>query len=203
MNSSIPEVSTPQAGASPPALKHFRLITQGLDIAPALSEIARHKTLWPLMDLRQRYGPSHKDTETIALRGPPSLYDIQNNLESMNYTVWNSFTELGKLFLELVSIIGAREVGRVMLVRLKPMGIITPHRDEGVYARYYSRFHLALASELTCSFSVGDETIHMAPGELWWFNHQLSHHVINLSPIPRIHLIFDSCAPGYTGALIP
>lgn len=205
-----------------PQLKNFQLLASGVDYRPALAEVQKHNAIWPMMDLRQRLGPAHKDTETIGLRGPPTVTDILNNFESMNYTVFNSFRAVGALLLELTSLIQAREVGRVMLVRLKPQGEILPHKDEGSYARYYARFHFPLRTNEKCMFTVeppgsagglqrfnGEsefsdphlEHVHMKPGELWWFNHQAVHWVKNDSTIPRIHLIFDACAPGFTGAL--
>jgi hypothetical protein len=51
-----------------------------------------------------------------------------------------------------------------------------------------------------CIFAAGGESQYMAPGELWWFNHQVEHYVINTGPA-RTHIIMDLCAPGFTGAL--
>jgi Aspartyl/Asparaginyl beta-hydroxylase len=56
-----------------------------------------------------------------------------------------------------------------------------------------------LASSPHVGSRSGSETVHMAPGELWWFDHQVEHHVENDGP-DRIHLIFYATAPGYTGA---
>jgi quercetin dioxygenase-like cupin family protein len=91
-------------------------------------------------------------------------------------------------------------LGRIMIVRLKTGGEIAPHIDEGAYARYYARFHLVLESNPACVFKAGGELVHMAPGELWWFNHQVEHSVVNNGP-DRTHIIVDLTAPGFTGAL--
>jgi Aspartyl/Asparaginyl beta-hydroxylase len=77
-----------------------------------------------------------------------------------------------------------------MLVRLKAGGAITPHVDEGAYAQHYARFHLPIDSTAACRFFCGDESVHMAPGEFWWFDHQREHSVVNDGP-DRVHLILD------------
>ena len=48
--------------------------------------------------------------------------------------------------------------------------------------------------------AVDGERVYMAPGEVWWFNHQVKHSVLNKGSA-RVHLIMDLAAPGFTGAL--
>jgi quercetin dioxygenase-like cupin family protein len=175
--------------------KFFRIM-EGGDAKALLERI--HPQMWREQTLRQDYeGSAHADTETIFLRAPLSTVDVLNVIDSVTLPAWDV---LGMSdFLEPVKTrIGARELGRVMLVKLKPRGFIRPHRDEGAYARYFARFHIVLSGH--CVFYCGGEEQAMAPGELWWFNHQKDHEVHN-GEQERIHLILDACAPGYTGAL--
>jgi hypothetical protein len=108
--------------------------------------------------------------------------------------------ELEPILAELANDLGIRDIGRAMLVKLKPNGVISPHIDEGAYARYYARFHCVLSTSPDCLFYSGDDCVHMSEGECWWFNHRATHHVHNGAQ-ERIHLIFDGCAPGFTGVL--
>lgn len=180
---------------------NFRRLLTSLDTVPALKQIAEHRDFWGLIKVRQQYeGSAHADTESIVLRGPSSAEDLWNNLESYDYPQLVQLPAVLDLLREVSSAIRAREIGRLMLVRLKADGWIRPHVDEGAYARYYARFHLVLESNSACVFTCGDESVHMAPGELWWFNHQLPHSVTNKGPA-RTHLIMDFTAPGFTGAL--
>jgi hypothetical protein len=180
---------------------NFRRLVTGVDVAPALEELNAHPELWTLITVRQAYAESaHADTETIVLRGPDTLEGLFENLECINFPVFDQLMETRTLVRDVAEFIHAREVGRVMLVRLKEGGWIRPHIDEGAYARYFARFHLPLQTNEACRFKCGEEITHMAPGELWWFNHQQKHSVVNRGG-SRIHLIMDFAAPGFTGAL--
>jgi hypothetical protein len=181
---------------------NFRRLIAGLEVRPALDELAAHEAFWGKLQVRQQYeGSAHIDTEMIPLRAPTTLEGIFDNLDSI---IWHQTCDALPVCCALVEHIAgflhARELGRVMLVRLAENGWIRPHVDEGAYARYFARFHLSLDSTPQCMFRCGEEQVHMAPGELWWFNHQVRHSVFNKGPA-RIHLIMDFAAPGFTGAI--
>lgn len=182
-------------------LANFRLLARGLEVGPALAEIASRPELWNLITVRQLYeGSAHADTESIILRGPTTLEGIFDNLEARDFPYFKELPATHELLRSVSALLKSREHGRVMLARLKAGGRILKHIDEGAYARYYARFHVALTTSPACTFHCGDEQVHMSVGELWWFNHQLPHHVENPGP-ERVHLIFDATAPGFTGAL--
>lgn len=90
-----------------------------------------------------------------------------------------------------------------MVVRLAPGGAIDPHWDAGGYAAAFSRFHLVMDSEDGNTFHCGTESVHMRPGELWWFNHREQHQVFNHSGAWRTHLIIDLAAPDFPVAAGP
>ena len=46
--------------------------------------------------------------------------------------------------------------------------------------------------EVGNDFHCEEETVHMWPGELWWFNNKKTHWVKNNSKSDRIHLIIDA-----------
>lgn len=182
-------------------LRNFRRIMGGIAIAAALRELEEHPEFWDLITVRQEYeGSAHRDSKTIVLRGPTSLEGIFDNLEAVDFAILEHLPATLDLLLRTVRVLQAREVGRVMLVKLREGGRVTPHVDEGRYARYFARFHLVLTSSPDVWFRAGGEKVNMAPGELWWFNHQVEHEVRNMAGPARIHLIVDATVPGYTGA---
>jgi hypothetical protein len=183
------------------AMRHLRRLRAGLAVALAAAELAARPELWRLLTLRQDYeGSAHGDTESIILRGPRTVEGLWDNLDCVDFPTLGQLQATLTLLREVAAFLKVREIGRVMLVRLKANGRITPHVDEGGYARYFARFHVALDTHPACRFHVGEESAHMAAGELWWFNHQVRHWVDNKGPA-RIHLIADFAAPGFTGAL--
>lgn len=183
-------------------MNKFKLIATRIDPAPLLALLEGNASMWHEVTIRQSYaGSAHRDTETIFLRAPASLVDVLNVIDSVDMPAIQVLAPaLLPVMAQITDAIGMRELARAMIVKLKAGGRITPHFDAGSYARYFARFHYVLTSTPECRFTVGDETVHMAPGELWWFNHQVEHHVENDGP-DRIHLILDATAPGFTGAL--
>lgn len=182
-------------------MNRFLQVMFGMDPGPALAELEEQAHLWELIQIRQEYeGSAHKDTECIVLRGPTHTDDLFNNLEASDFPYVAQLPHVLAYLRPILEHLKAREIGRVMLVRLKAGGHITPHTDEGAYARYYARFHAPLITNVGCLFNCGDDVVHMPAGTLWWFNHQVEHSVDNRGAA-RIHLILDVAAPGYTGAL--
>jgi quercetin dioxygenase-like cupin family protein len=184
------------------SLKYFRRIMGGIDPAPALKELEERPQLWDLFTLRQEYeGSAHRDTRSIILRAPVhGLEHVMDDIEYQDLPLLYELPCLFDLLCRAATAVQAREVGRLMVVKLLRGARIAPHTDEGAYARYFARFHLVLESSPDCWFSAGGERVHLAPGELWWFNHQVEHEVRNGGP-DRTHIIMDVTAPGYTGAL--
>lgn len=90
-------------------------------------------------------------------------------------------------------------VGSVLITKLAPGAMITPHSDlieiEAESARwpqpalFYDRYQIAL--EGTGEFVAGDETVKMTPGNVWWFDNAVRHMVTAIGVRPRIALIVD------------
>lgn len=176
-------------------MKQFKMLASGADPAPALAELERYASLWDLNTERESYpGTAHKDSQTLYLRAPQiiSADSMFYSLEVQDTPALFSLAACGRLLYSTASVVGADQLGRVALVKLAPGGKVEEHVDQGLYADYYTRFHLPLLSDSRCRFYCGDESVWMEPGQLWWFNHRELHHVENNSDQPRIHLIVDA-----------
>lgn len=150
---------------------------------------------WLKSTIRQdTIGSPHKNTQSIIFRGPLSLTDkwtVFDGTLSVNYDTNPALKNAVQLLVEQVmEITQARALGRVMLVKLLPGGVITPHVDEGKYAEVHDRYHIPLVS-YNCSFTCGDQTEQMHVGGIYRINQRITHSVANDSPMPRIHLIID------------
>lgn len=181
------------------AQSNFRMYGT-FDVAAAVREQAG-ANFWDAFTARQDApGSAHHDTRCIVLRGPdipdgtPYSHDVAFNvLDSRDWeTSIRQLPEVAALCVAACQRLRVKELGRVMLVELKPGGHIDRHADEGAYAEHFDRFHLALQSDAGNTFSNGAESIHMKPGELWKFDHRIDHEVFNHSATPRIHLIIDA-----------
>src|SRR5262249_6107606 len=125
--------------------QNFRLIARDLDPRAALHELEQRPELWSLIKLRQQYaGTAHRDTQTIVLRGPTTTDGLFDNLDAVDYPYFHELTATKRLLNLALEPLRWQQLGRIMIVRLAADGEIAPHVDEGMYARYFARFHLAL-----------------------------------------------------------
>lgn len=184
--------------------KHFKKIATGIDTRPLLNAIQSQPYLWGEITARQKLVPNQKDTESIFLRWckTQTVEAAFTEIPAVDYPALSLLPEARVLIAEIARIVRATEIGRILIVNLRPGGIIDKHIDEGSYAAHYSRFHLAIQTDPRVKFFAekheGDtEEVHMDVGELWWFNNKAFHWLENLSPVPRIHLIVDAIADGF------
>lgn len=189
-------------------MRNFQRITTGLDVQPIVDCLDRLPDAWSFITQRQQFtGSPHKDTETIFLRGPYKLtpYFYQFDLGAYDYPVLDLMADALVPVLKplLMDTLKVDELGRVLIVKLKPGGHVKAHIDQGAYADHYSRFHVALTTNDQCLQTAGDEVRHFAPGEAWWFNHKAEHTATNEGETERIHIIIDAVAPGYAPGKAP
>jgi len=194
---------------------NFIPIYQNADITNALIAVANNEKLFSNVTVRQEYeGTAHKDTETIFLRAgdnfnqytnagkkddpkrqreliDKAVYDVFNDLEMVDRPEYNSFPQIRPLVSSLMACVEGERLGSIAIVKLKPGGKVNPHIDEGSYADYYDRFHIALAGPNGSSLNVESESLQLLPGEAWWFNHHKIHWAENNSDHDRINIIVD------------
>lgn len=183
-------------------MRNFELLASGIDVAPLIELLDAAPELWAQITARQDLpGGSHADTDCIFVRGPDEL-----TLDSYFYgTSARDYPAMDVLQDALIPImrpiltdvLGVTELGRVLIVRLKPGGHVGEHIDEGVYADHFSRFHIAITGEAGSELTADGEVQHFAPGEAWWFDHKSLHSADNKADTPRIHIIFDAVTPRY------
>lgn len=186
-------------------MPNFKLIAEGLNVQPLLDKLAAQPELWGRITDRQNFpGSPHKDTETIYLRWAKDRSLMGGFFDLTQEDHFETIEALAPECLHLIQTAIAKimgdvpqwdvNVGRVILTKMKPGGVITPHVDEGPYADRYDRFHVCLKGVST--FGCGEAVQQMRNGQVWWFNHKLQHSVINHEG-DRIHLIIDLIAPEY------
>lgn len=175
-------------------------------IDPLLAKLQANPQLWRLNEERQRApGSAHHETESIYVLGPPEMTprSVFNDLTPIAYPAMDvigfevaALTGLAQAFAASWQDEGkAPKLGRVMIANLHRDGVIDPHEDEGAYADHYDRFHLVLHALPGVRFNVGPYHFEPKRAELWWFNHKITHSVVNVSEDDRLHLIIDMVAP--------
>jgi|HubBroStandDraft_1064217.scaffolds.fasta_scaffold03530_8 hypothetical protein len=178
-------------------MKNFFRLGAGLNMTPLMMELMRQPHLWRedtyLRDYPQ--GP-FKDVETVFLRFPPaSVTELERSQKDQHECVWMDgwlhLPAARPLVFALMAQVAGERIGRVMLNKIVPGGRIYPHADTPVHAQYWDRFHYVVSSTPGVLFRCGEETVSMGTGELWWFQNELEHEVVNNSASDRIHLIID------------
>tara|TARA_B100000405_G_scaffold56253_2_gene38050 strand:- start:99 stop:674 length:576 start_codon:yes stop_codon:yes gene_type:complete len=183
---------------TPTKSSNFRRIAEGLDVKPLLQLLDAKPELWKEIEARQKFTNSpHKDTETIYVRGPlkMSQYYVLWDTGSYDYPCMEYLKPaLVPLMRPILEQLGVEDMGRVLIVNLKPCGHVTKHIDQGTYADHYQRFHLVLRSNQHCFQTSGSELQRFEVGDVWYMNNKQLHTAHNVGDTERIHIIFD-CVP--------
>lgn len=88
---------------------------------------------------------------------------------------------------------------RVMLAKLRPGGVIQPHRDANPAAKWPHKIHVPLLTNEKTYFFTAGAPHHLGEGEAVEVNNMGVHSVTNGGNTDRIHLIFeyyDADQPG-------
>ena len=189
-------------------MRNFMRIATGANVTPLNLAIARRPELWHADTFLRDYpqGP-FGEVDSIILRFPErptgfteeqvELYK-QNLLpgcdqhESVDQPAYLALPEARDLVMNVFAAVRGERLGRVIVNRIAPGGVIYPHADTEAHAAYYRRFHVVLQSAEGCKFRAGNEWATWETGAVFWFNNKLEHEVINGSPIDRIHMVIDA-----------
>jgi len=83
-------------------------------------------------------------------------------------------------------------IGRSRLMRIPEEGDLYEHVDIAYYWRDHLRVHVPVVTEPSVQFTCGDDSVHMAAGEVWVFDTWRRHKVANPARFPRTHLVVDT-----------
>ena len=189
-------------------MRNFLRLASGVNVTPLMLAINRRPELWQDDSFLRLYpqGP-FENVDTIFLRFPVQvkgatkkqieLYKANrlpghDQHESIDYPAYAVLHEARAIVMNVFAAVGGTRLGRVMINRIKPGGVIFPHDDTPEHCRYYSRHHVVLQSEPGVLFRCGDERTYWETGSVFWFNNALEHEVINNSAVDRIHMILDA-----------
>jgi hypothetical protein len=158
-------------------MANFTGIVAGLDVAPALAELARQPEYWLQLNA--------DESRSIPLLG----VDDCRLLEAELRQCWRLIDRV-----RAVLAAGHGDQGRLIHARvgLMPPGCgLAPHFD-GVDGIVDRRYQLALASEPGVELIVGGEMKCPRPGEAWRIDASRTHSVANNSKADRITILFDT-----------
>lgn len=175
--------ATPIASSScstrvPRSVPNFTIIAEGLDVAPALAELAALPAYYWLQINRDR-------SVYVPLLG----HDDARVMEAELPETWRLIDRVRAILAAGHGDVGALTHCRVG--RMPPGEGLPPHFDgvDGVTRR---RYQLALQSASGVELIVGGEMKCPHPGEVWRIAASRTHSVWNHSPVDRITILFDT-----------
>lgn len=174
-------------------MRHFTKIGD-IDAGPLVLALARRPDLWNQNDLRTKHpGTAHAQADDIWLWFNPTDEPqyVVDDRQTVPYPAWSELPQARPIVFDLLRRVEGVQLGRVIISRLAPGAVITPHIDGGAPATFYTRFQIALQSLPGCVFRAADETVNFRTGEVWMFDNTQEHEVINNSADDRLALIVD------------
>jgi hypothetical protein len=175
-------------------MNNFYKCAQGVDVVPLMMALKANAYLWNQNTLRTNHPETaHGQVNDIWLRfnDVSNAETVVDDRESINYPAFFVLPQAQELIFALMARVRGERLGRCLITNLPVGCVIDAHVDGGAPAEYYERYHIVLHSGKGVMFRCGDETVNMQTGDIWWFNNQLEHEVINNSADDRIHLIVD------------
>lgn len=192
-------------------MKYFLKIAENINVLPVLMKLQHNPQFWHADTYLRTFpqGP-FGEVDSIICRFPPrpapatqeeadEYLATTDQHECVDQPIYGQLPELRQMVMNLFTYVGGVRLGRVIINRVKPGGHIFKHADTFAHANYWHRHHICLQSATGVTFTAGEESVWMAPGEAWWFDNgkgeteegRPEHEVINNSPIDRIHLVVD------------
>jgi quercetin dioxygenase-like cupin family protein len=148
---------------------------------------------WDQWGFRQRTFDVHAHTRSIPI-AVNSSWSRPNELYTYDaHARWWPMFEQQVRALEAIlrEHHGGGYLLQFILVKLLAHERIPTHRDSGWLLEANHRYHIAVKTDPHVKFTVGGESIHMQPGEIWEINNTEQHSVDNPTPMDRLHIIAD------------
>jgi hypothetical protein len=159
------------------SMPNFTLIAEGLEVGPALAELAARDDYWMALN--------NDGTRIILLLGA----DDRPLLEADLPECWRLIGAARAI------LAGEHEdhgrLSHARIGRMPPGTGLPPHFD-GVDGIRERRYQLALASPPGVTLTVGGEAKRPRPGEVWRIDASRTHSVANDGETDRITILFDT-----------
>lgn len=188
----------------------------GLDVLRKIQlELKNNPQLWNRHDFRRKDPTSpHHGLDDIWVRYQ-HLDDVQDNIqenlqrqktshESVWYPEAQYLPTLKELAFQLMTLVKGERLGGILITRIRPGQQCKPHVDTGAWHAAYYNCKIALQIESSPdvdyhngivpipeqAFYFSGEHFCAQPGDLYWFDNQKEHWVLNNSSVDRITAIF-------------
>lgn len=175
------------------AVKYFRRVMDGIDVAALLAQAEAIPDPWP----KDPYWLQHK--KGSVLYAQDNLVLRYMLAPGHTRPVFYDLPAARKIVLDLMAALQGAVLGTVVISKLRPGESIVSHVDSWRHPvpQLYQRHQVPLRAAPGVVFRCGPERFNMTeeqymePGEAWWFNNQAWHEVVNDSAEDRISMFCD------------
>lgn len=172
---------------------NIQLLPKRFDIAPLRAELSAHPEVWNQHRWRTEHPRSpHREVDDIWVRYN-TIENLGPHFNDPHEAVWYPVVEkipAAKVLAESVlTEVGEKGLGGVLITRVPAGKQVYPHVDQGWHAVSHDKYAVQIAGNADQSFCFEDATLSALPGELYQFNNQAPHWVLNPTTEDRITLI--------------
>jgi len=175
--------------------KCIKIIKDKIDVSKVIKQLKKNPQDWDhqkhIEDVQSLLDRGFDDLPVSALQlimgGVKKKEDFVGDSEiNIKTPAYQHHSEIRKI---LKKEFGGEEIHRCGFLSLPIDEIVGAHIDEGTYYLTRDRYHLSILGRY--QYFVGNETVIVDPGTLFWFNNKLPHGTVNIADEVRITFVFD------------
>lgn len=175
---------------------NIQLLTHRFEVASLMEELAQHPEVWNQHRCRTKHPRSpHREVSDIWVRYR-ALEDFDGDVEKFNgpheavwYPVVEQIPSVKPLVFDVMRAVEGEHLGGVLITKVPAGKQVYPHVDGGWHALHYRKFAVQIAGNAEQSFCFENESLSALSGELYEFENQASHWILNPSAEDRVTLI--------------
>lgn len=168
----------------------LKLLARGWDVRPLRAALAAHPGLWNRDDARTASPTSpHHGTHDIWCRFAERIDDFA----TPHVSIWWPAADVlpvREMARSVMTLVGAEQLGGVLITRIPPGKMVKPHVDPGWHARFYDKVAVQIEAAPAQAFHFEGESLVTQPGDVFWFDNSFLHWVTNDSGRDRVTAIF-------------
>lgn len=179
-------------------MSNITLINIQFDVADLVAQLEVHPELWNEHTARTQSAQSpHHGLDDIWVRfNGIENYDPIKGLPYFNrehvsewYPCVDKLPAVRTLIDSLLAEIGGGQLGGVLITRIPAGHMCKPHRDSGWHAESHDKYAIQIKSAPGQAFCFASESLDARPGQVYMFNNQETHWVVNPTEHERITMI--------------
>lgn len=165
-------------------------VASGLNVAPIYWALQSNPFLWNQNRARTESPDSpHHGVDDIWVRYGDPERALDGQPHDAYWYPGADILGVKAMCLDVMRSVDGVELGGVLITRIPPGGQVKPHTDPGWHARRYEKYAVQITSAPGQRFCFEDENLETLPGDVYWFDNQYSHWVINPTAYERVTMI--------------